>query len=115
MVVSWKTFLEQEQENPVTQLSTGGKNQTVAPSDTINTSKVLEWQKTQTTGTLGKGNWTTRDRIKESITGDEAKRDILNATTTLEEWYKTIQNSVIWAWSYLLNEVSSFLKISRSK
>ena len=114
MVVSWKTFLEQEQENPVTKLSTGGKNQTVAPSDTINTSKVVEWQKTQTTGTLGKWNWTTRDRIKESITGDEAKRDILNATTTLEEWYKTIQNSVIWAWSYLLNEVSSFLKTGKS-
>ena len=114
MVVSWKTFLEQEQENPVTQLSTGGKNQTVAPSDTINTSKVLEWQKTQTTGTLEKGNWTTRDRIKESITWDEAKRDILNAATTLEEWYKKVQNAVIWAWDYLLKEASSFLKTGKS-
>ena len=66
MVVSWKTFLEQEQENPVTQLSTGGKNQIVAPSDTINTSKVLEWQKKETTGTLKHGNMTTWEKIKES-------------------------------------------------
>lgn len=114
MVVSWKTFLEQEQENPVTQLSTGGKNPTVAPSDTINTNKVLEWQKTQTTGTLEKWNWSTRDRIKESITGDEAKRDILNAATTLEEWYKKVQNAVVWAWDYLLKEASSFLKTGKS-
>lgn len=105
MVVSWKTFLEQEQENPVTQLSTGGKNQTVAPSDTINTSKVLEWQKTQTTGTLEHGNMTTWEKIKESITGDEAKRDILNAATTLEEWLKTVQNKIIGAWEYVKDKV----------
>lgn len=106
MVVSWKSFLEQEQKNPVTQLTTGAKNPTVAPSDTINTSKVKAGQTTQPTGTLEAWNMTLLERMKESITWNEAQRDILNAATTLENMYKSWLNKVKWAVSYVKNAVS---------
>lgn len=45
MTVSWKSFLEQIKESAVSLLSTGGKNEQIAPKDTIDTTqtnKVLQ-------------------------------------------------------------------------
>ena len=120
MTVSWKTFLDKIKESAVSLLSTGWKNEQTAPKDTIDTSstnKVLQ-AKEQEQKAIQQQSTIQSKAISQPTKYEKLMQNA--ERTSLEEWLAAEElvwwtiDTIVWAWSYLLGEVSSFLKTGKS-